>query len=182
LLVTLALFGGSGCGSKSLVSGDGGNKTSGPDGPLADLGAGDPAACGCQVEGSTLTISMECYCKQYDCTQSPFSLYCSDVSIGVGCGILEVTQLAIGGPEKWVYNDERTLIGVQLTTDDSVFTCPTDPKLQGYMLRAGTFPLDGGGLPFESCASVADCPCVDGKMACTALDAGTRTAPDAATP
>ena len=184
MLVALALVvGGSGCGSQSLVSRDDGNKTPGDDGPVTGVDAIDPAACGCQVEGGTLTISMPCYCKQHDCTQSPFTLYCSDVRLGIGCGIVEVSLETIGGPEKLVYNDERTLIGVQLATDDGVFTCPTDPSLQGFVLRAGSFPLeDGGGPPFESCASVTDCPCVDGKMACPAMDAGASTARDAALP
>ena len=125
---------------------------------------------------------MACYCKQYDCTQSPFTLDCSDVSLGIGCGIVEVSLDTIGGLEKWAYNDEWTLIGAQLATEEGVFTCPTDPGLQGSVLRAGTFPLeDGGGLPFESCASVTDCPCVDGKMACPAMDAGSSTSQDAAT-
>lgn len=182
LLVTLALVVGSSCNNESLVAKDGGNKGPGPDGSVSGVDAIDAAACGCQVEGGTLTISMACYCKQYDCTQSPFTLYCSNVSIGIGCGIVEVSLQTIGGLEKWAYNDERTLIGVQLATDDGMFTCPTDPRLQGYVLRAGGFPLDGGGLPFESCASVTDCPCVDGKMACPAFDAGSSTARDAQTP
>jgi hypothetical protein len=181
LLVIWVLVAGSSCSNESLVARDGGNKMPGPDGSVPDVGASDPAACGCHVDGTTLTISMACYCKQYDCTQSPWTLSCSDVSYGIGCGILEVSLQTVGGPEKWVYNDERSLIGVQLATDDSVFTCPTDPSLQGFVLRAGGFPLDGGGLQFESCASVTDCPCVDGKIgSCPAVDGGTATAADAA--
>lgn len=171
LLVALALVGGSGCSKESLVARDGG------------IDAIDPAACGCQVHGSVLTISMACYCKQYDCTQSPFSLTCSDVSYGIGCGIMEVSTDTIGGPEKWVYNDERTLIGVQLATDDGVFTCPTDPSLQGYSLQAGAFPFEDGGVWFAGCTSVTNCPCVDGKIgSCLSVDAGTSTAADAAAP
>jgi hypothetical protein len=172
----------SSCGSDSLASRDGGHQSPGPDGATG-VDAIDPAACGCQVEGATLTISMACYCKQYDCTQSPFTLDCSDVSLGIGCGIVEVSLDTIGGLEKWAYNDEWTLIGAQLATEEGVFTCPTDPGLQGSVLRAGTFPLeDGSALPFESCASVTDCPCVDGRMACPGMDAGASTARDAAAP
>ena len=190
LLVAWALLGVAGCSGKSLVAGDGGNKTAGPDGSVTGIGATDPAACGCQVAGDTLTISMACYCKQYDCTQSPWTLFCTDVSYEIGCGIMQVSLNTVGGPEKWVYNDERTLIGAQLATDAGVFTCPTDPSLQGSVLRAGGFPLDDGGLSLDdgglslySCGSVTSCPCVDGKIvSCPAFDAGTSTAADAATP
>ena len=172
LLVTFVLVGVAGCKGDALASRDGGNKTT------------DPAACGCQVAGNTLTISMSCYCAQYDCTQSPFSLYCSDVSLGVGCGIVEVSAQTSGGLERWAYNDERTLIGAQLASDTADFTCPTDPSLHGSLLLAGGFPLEDAGLqlPFAPCASVTTCPCVDGKMSCPAFDASTSTAPDAATP
>ncbi len=181
LLVTLGLVGVSACSSQSLVASDGGKKDPGPDGSVTGIGASDPAACGCQVDGNTLTISMSCYCKQYDCTQSPSSLACSDVSYGIGCGILEVSLPTVGGLEKWVYNDERSLIGVQLATDEGVFTCPTDPSLKGSVLQAGGFPLDdggvSGGLSIESCTSVTICPCVDGKIgSCPAVDAGTSDA------
>jgi hypothetical protein len=169
LLVTLVLVGVAGCKSDSLAARDGGNETT------------DPAACECQVAGNTLTISMSCYCAQYDCTQSPFSLYCSEVSLGIGCGIVEVSAQTAGGLERWAYNDERTLVGVQLASDTADFTCPTDPSLHGYVLRAGGFPLEDGGLPFQSCGSVTTCPCVDGKMNCPAFDAGSSSA-DAATP
>ena len=182
LLAPLALIGVSACSSHSLVAGDGGNQSAGPDGSVTDVGRADPAACGCQVAGNTLTISMACYCAEHDCTQSPFALYCSDVSLGIGCGVVEVSAQPAGGLEQWAYNDERTLIGVQLASDTADFTCPTAPSLHGHVLRAGEFPLEDGGLPFESCASVTICPCVDGKMSCPAVDAGTSSAPDAATP
>ena len=183
LLVALALLGVSACSNQSLVAGDGGPKTAGPDGSVTGIGASDPAACGCQVAGDTLTISMACYCAHYDCTQSPWTLSCSDVTYGVGCGILQVSLQTVGGLEEWVYNDERSLIGVQLANDEGVFTCPTDPSLQGYVLRAGGFPLDDGGLSIDSCTSVTICPCVDGKIgSCPAFDAGTSTVADAATP
>jgi hypothetical protein len=125
---------------------------------------------------------MNCYCAQYDCTQSPFTLYCSDVSLGIGCGIVEVSAQTAGGLERWAYNDERTLIGVQLASDTADFTCPTAPSLRGSVLRAGGFPLEDGGLPFDNCGSVTNCPCVDGKMNCPAFDGGSSSAPDAATP
>jgi hypothetical protein len=183
LLVTLALVGVSACNNESLVAKDGGDKTAAPDGSVTGIGASDPAACGCQVEGNTLTISMDCYCKQYDCTQSPWSLSCSDVGYGIGCGIVEVSAQTVGGLERWAYNDERSLVGVQLATDDGVFTCPTDPSLQGYVLRAGGFPLEEGGFWFDGCTSVTHCPCVDSKISsCPTLDAGTSTVLDAATP
>ena len=172
LLVTLVLVGVAGCKGDSLAARDGGNKTPGP----------DATDCGCQISDHTLTISMACYCAQYDCTQSLWSLSCTDVSYGVGCGIVEVSAQTIGGLEKWVYNDERTLIGVQLATDDGVFTCPTDPSLQGYVLRAGSFPLEDGGVWFNGCTSITSCPCVDGTQSCPQVDAGSSTAPDAATP
>ena len=183
LLAALAFVGVSACNSDSLVAKDGGGKPAGPDGSVAGIDASDPAACGCQVDGNTLTISMACYCAQYDCTKSPFSQWCSDVSYGIGCGIIEVALQSVGGPERWAYNDERTLIGVQLATDEGVFTCPTDPSLQGSVLRAGVFPLEEGGVWFDGCASVTTCPCVDGTVSsCPTIDAGASTVPDAARP
>ena len=183
LLVGLAWLGVPACSNRSLVAGDGGHKTAGPDGSVTGIGASDPAACGCQVAGDTLTISIACYCAQYDCTQSPWTLSCSDVTYGLGCGILQVSLQTVGGLEEWVYNDERSLIGVQLANDEGVFTCPTDPSLQGYVLRAGAFPLDDGDLSVAGCSSVTICPCVDGKIgSCPAFDAGTSAVSDAATP
>jgi len=181
LLVALLLVGVSACSSQSLVAADGGKKTPGPDGPVTGIGASDPAACGCQVDGNTLTISMDCYCKKYDCTQSPWTLFCTDVTYGIGCGIMQVSLNTVGGLERWIYNDERTLIGAQLATDAGLFTCPTDPSLQGNVVRAGGFPLDDGGLSVDSCSSVTSCPCVDGKVgSCPAFDASSSTAADAA--
>jgi hypothetical protein len=101
----------------------------------------------------------------------------SDVSLAIGCGIVEVSAQTIGRLERWAYNDERTLIGVQLGSDTADFTCLTDPSLHGSVLRAGGFPLEDGGLPSYSCGSVTNCPCVDGKMNCPAFDASTSAAP-----
>ncbi len=162
LLATLALLGISACGSQSLVAGDGGKKTPGPDGSATGIGASDPAACGCQVDGYTLTISWDCYCKQYDCTRTQlFVDQCSGSSTlwTYGCGFRELSAQTIGGPEAWVYTDAGQLIGAQLGTDTGDFTCPTDPSLHGYALRAGKFPLD-------TCEAQIPCPCVDGGASC----------------
>ena len=181
LLVTLALAAGSGCSGQPLGSGDGGKKTSTPDGSVADIGPGDPAACGCHVDGYTLTISWECYCKQYDCASfRPPVVYCStpEAHWEQGCGYRELSIQTVGGPEAWVYTEAGQLIGAQLATDDGIFSCPTDPGLQGFVVRAGKFPL-------ETCEAQTPCPCVDGGASCrTPLppDGGTPPlpAPDAA--
>jgi hypothetical protein len=142
LLVTLALVGVAGCSSKSLVAQDGGNKTPAPDGSFTGGDASDPAACGCQVDDqSVLTISWECYCKQYDCTRPlpPSGADCSadDFIWMSGCGFRGLSILTVGGPEAWVYTDAGQLIGAQLGSDTGEFTCPTAPSLHGYALRAG---------------------------------------------
>jgi hypothetical protein len=179
--MTLALVGGAGCSNESLVARDGGNKPAGPDGSVTGIGASDPAACGCQVDSGILTISWECYCKQYDCTKVElFVDRCSGNSTlwTYGCGFHELSVQTIGGLERWVYTDADQLIGAQLGTDTADFTCPTAPSLHGYALRAGKFPLD-------TCEAQAPCPCVDGGASCpTPLrpDGGAPSlpAPDAA--
>jgi hypothetical protein len=175
LLVSLALTGVSGCSNESLVAGDGGSKTPPPDGSamVTGIGAADPAACGCQVDGYTLTISWDCFCAQHDCTQPTATISCTGIG-GVwsyGCGFQEYSVPTFNS--RWVYTDAGQLIGVQLATDDGVLTCPTDPSLQGYVLRAGKFPLD-------SCEAQTACPCLDGGESCptpAALDGGTRPPP-----
>jgi hypothetical protein len=182
LLVSLALVGVAGCNGKSLVVPDGGNKTPGPDGSLTGIGASDPAACGCELgTDSTLTISWDCYCKQYDCTVTqPFADHCSGATSTLwtqGCGFREISVLTIGGLEQWVYTDAGQLIGAQLGTDTGEYTCPTDPSLHGYVLRAGKFPLD-------TCEAQTPCPCMDGGASCptpSVPDGGTPPAIDAAT-
>jgi hypothetical protein len=173
LFVTLALIGGSGCSGESLVSPDGGKQTSPPDGSVADVSPGDPAACGCHADGYTLTISWDCYCKQYDCTViQPFADQCSGSSTlwTHGCGFYELSVQTVGGLERWVYTNAGQLIGAQLGTDDGIFTCPTDPSLQGFVLRAGQFPL-------QNCEAETPCPCVDGGASCR-----TPFSPDGGTP
>jgi hypothetical protein len=165
LLVTLASVAGSGCSGESLVSRDAGKQTSPPDGSVADVGPGDPAACGCHVDSGMLTISWECYCKQYDCNQVDlFADRCSGNSSTLwtyGCGFRQLSIFTIGGLEEWVYTEGGQLIGAQLGTDTGDFTCPTDPTLHGYALRAGKFPLD-------TCEAQTPCPCVDGGVSCPA--------------
>jgi hypothetical protein len=173
LFVTLSLIADSGCSGESLVSPDGGKKTSPPDGSVADVIPGDPAACGCHVDSGTLTISWECYCKQYDCTvPQPFADRCSGSSTlwTHGCGFYELSVQTIGGLERWVYTNAGQLIGAQLGTDTADFTCPTDRSLHGYVLRAGQFPL-------QNCEAQAPCPCVDGGASCR-----TPFSPDGGTP
>jgi len=178
LLVTLSV-GISGCTSESLVTGDGGGKKAAPpDGSVTGIDA-DPAACGCQVDGyySTLTISWDCYCAQYDCTQRASTISCSGIGSqwNYGCGFQALSAETVGGFERWVYTDAGQLIGVQLATDDGVFTCPTDPGLHGYVLRAGVFPI-------ETCEAQTACPCPDGVVSCPTApspDGGTLPPPPA---
>jgi hypothetical protein len=175
LLASLAWVGVSGCSDKSLVAGNGDSKTPPPDGSaiVMGIGAADPSACGCQVDGYTLTISWDCFCAQHDCTQPAATISCTGIG-GVwsyGCGFQEYSVSMYNALS--VYTDAGQLIGVQLATDDGLFTCPGDPSLQGYVLRAGKFPLD-------TCEAQTACPCLDGGVSCPttpALDGGTRPPP-----
>jgi len=170
LIVALASLGLSGCGNESLAGG--GKKL--PDGSVAGIDA-DPAACGCQVDGYTLTISWDCYCATHDCTRPPAATSCSEVAgtWAEGCGFQALSVETIGGLEEWVYTNAGQLIGVQLASDVGTFTCPTDARLQGYLLRAGKLALD-------TCEGQTPCPCLDGGVSCSTpprRDSGTLAPP-----
>ena len=149
LFLTLGLLGVAGCSSESLRAGN--------DGGVDQAIVGDPAACGCQLDGYTLTISWSCFCAKHDCAPQ-YNVPCTgSAQLTTGCGLRQITVQTIGGPERWVYDQSGTLVGEQLGTDDSEFLCPTDPSMIGFVLRAGQFP--------DSCDSAL-------TTACTA-DAGT---------
>jgi hypothetical protein len=131
VLATLGLVGVAGCSSESLRAGDGGG-----DHPVT----GDPAACGCQVDGPNLTISWSCFCAQHDCSSQPRVQCTGSGRVTSGCGLVDISLETIGGPEQWVYDDSGNLVGEQLATDDGQFACPTDPSMVGFTLRAGQFP------------------------------------------
>jgi hypothetical protein len=129
-----------GCASESLKPGiDGGPPgTPATDGGAPDRPPADPAACGCQASGYTLTISWDCFCKQYNCASAPpASCMPGNSQLAHGCGYEMFSVSTIGGIEKWVYDSSGQLVGEQLGTDDGIFTCPTDPSLQGFRLQAG---------------------------------------------
>jgi hypothetical protein len=132
-----------GCASDSLkATRDGGppGTTTGTDG-APDRPPADAATCGCQVSGYTLTISWDCYCKQYNCTGAPQQTCPVMGQWARGCNYQKFSVSTVGGPESWVYDGTGQMVGAQLGTDDGIFTCPTDPSLQGFRLQAG-YQLD----------------------------------------
>ncbi|HEX3901661.1 MAG TPA: hypothetical protein VH853_02355 [Polyangia bacterium] len=154
--VTLALVGVGGCSGDSLKSGDAG----------ADHLVADPAACGCQSDGTTLTISFDCFCAHHDCTQ-PYPTNCSlggDEVVTTGCGLVEYSVGTVGGPSRSVFDQSGHLVGVQEGTDTALLTCPTDPSVQGYILRAGEFA--------DTCLGATTCACSADGGACVPTDAG----------
>ena len=149
-----------GCSSESLKSGDGG----------ADHPVADPAACGCQSDGTTLTISFDCFCAHHDCTQ-PYPADCSLGSglgtpevVTTGCGLVEYSIETIGGPSRSVFDQSGHLVGIQGRTDTGPLTCPTDPSVQGYILRSGQFA--------DTRPSATTCVCGGDGGACVQSDAG----------
>jgi hypothetical protein len=173
LLVTLALglAAAAGCTSeplKSKGSADGSTTLVGDDGGAPDQVVHDPAACGCSVNGYTLTISWDCFCKDHDCTQGLASQICPPYGQGQwerGCNYQKYSVFTIGGLEWWLYDGGGQLVGVHEATDDGFFTCPTDPTLQGFSLEAGqTFPA--------TCESATTCQCDADAGTCDPTDAG----------
>ncbi len=155
LFITVGLPAIAGCSSESLARAEGG---------APDRAVGDPAACGCQLEGYTLTISWSCFCASHDCAPQ-YNVQCSPgVQQIEGCGLVAYTVETIGGPEMWVYDGSGTLVGEQLGTDDGEFVCPTDPGLIGFQLRAGKFP--------DTCDSATTCTCNPDGGGCEPPDAG----------
>jgi hypothetical protein len=155
--LVLVLIGATGCG-KSLETPDGGGDPGAPN---------DPAACGCVVDGYALTMSWDCFCKQYDCTGSNVPKGCgfgTYSQITTGCGLQELSIETIGGPERWVYDSSGNLVGEQLGTDAGQFSCPTAPNLVGFSVRAGQFP--------DGCLSAVTCQCNADAGTCDATDAG----------
>jgi hypothetical protein len=153
------LLGATGC-SKSLQSPDGGRGV--------DTGTpADPAACGCVLDGYTLTMSWACFCKQFDCTHPVTPVSCGyglREQLTTGCGLSEVSLQTVGGPERWVYDATGTLVGEQLGTDDGEFLCPTDPSMIGFSVRGGQFP--------DGCLSAVTCQCNADGGTCDPTDAG----------
>ena len=155
LFTTLVLVGALGC-SRSLESADGG----------IDRAISDPAACGCSVSNYALTMSWDCFCKQYDCsaTQPPSSCASSGGQWTKGCGLSEYSVQTPGGPYRSVYDANGSLVGREFGTDDGQFSCPTDPTMIGYRVRAGQFP--------DSCAGAVTCQCNADGGSCDPTDAG----------
>jgi hypothetical protein len=155
LLSLAALVGAAGCSSESLQSKDAGR----------DRGLdADPAACGCAVVGYTLTMSWDCYCQQYNCSTTTIPSCWGSGQWTKGCGLSEFSIETIGGPERWVFDSSGALVGAQQGTDAGSFSCPTDPSLQGYSVRAGQFP--------DTCDSAVTCQCSPDGGACEPTDAG----------
>jgi hypothetical protein len=138
-LVGLAALG---CASESLKpTGDGSVPTTGNDGGAPDRSPPDPAACGCQLSDYTLTISWSCFCKQYNCA-SMMQAECPLIGQWErGCNYQKYSIYTVGGVESWTYDDTGQTVGAQLGTDDGIFSCPTDPSMQGFVLKAG-YQLD----------------------------------------
>jgi hypothetical protein len=154
LFSTLLLVGAMGC-SKSLESADG----------SLDHGTiSDPAACGCQIVGYSLTMSWDCFCKNYDCSGDQPQSCSSREQWTKGCGLSERSIETLGGPSRWVYDANGNLVGEQFGTDDGQFSCPTDPTMIGYSVRAGQFP--------DSCDGAVTCQCSADGGSCDPTDAG----------
>lgn len=149
-----------GCGGRALEPGPDG----GSDGPA------DAAACGCGLEADaglspTLTMSWDCYCATFGCERGPGSAVCAAGHFFSACGLEFFTIETAGGPETWVFDASGALVGAELGSDSSEYSCPSDPSVRSYRLRAGRFPD-------PSCAMV-ECPCADGGAACGLADGGT---------
>ena len=154
LLSTLVLVGAAGC-SKSLESADG----------SVDHGTiSDPAACGCQVVDYGLIMSWDCYCKHHDCGgRQP--VFCPPGGQWTkGCGLSEYSVQTIGGPSRTVYDANGNLVGAQYGSDDATFSCPTDPTMSGFFVRAGQFA--------DTCDDAVTCQCSTDGGSCDPTDAG----------
>jgi hypothetical protein len=138
-------------------------------GPGPDGGSDGPVACGCQLEGDagavqTLTMSWDCYCGTFACPSASSFAVCSPGHFFTACGLEVFTTDTPGGPERWVFDASGAMVGVELASDSSDYTCPSDPRVRSLRLRAGHFPD-------PSCPMV-ECPCVDGGAACGPEDGG----------
>ena len=153
--LTLSFIGAAGC-SKSLESAD----------AAVDHGiVANPAACGCQIVGYNLTMSWDCFCKQYNCTGQPPVPACSGRGQWTsGCGLQEFSIETIGGPSRMAYDSSGTLVGEEFGTDDGQFSCPTDPSMIGYSVRAGQFA--------DMCYDAVTCACSADGGSCDPTDAG----------
>jgi hypothetical protein len=154
LLVTLLFAGLAGCHSDSLVP----PLPASTDGAV-DRTVFDAAACGCEVVDGKLTISWDCYVATYG-GQQALVPYCNGTAgeWTIGCGLEVYAISTVGGPEAWVYDQNGSLVGILLGTDDGYFSCPSDPSLQGFALQAGVAP--------NGCEAAYTCPCVDSILGC----------------
>jgi hypothetical protein len=178
-LMTLALVLASACSSTPLVS-DGGRK--GPfdepfDGPHAQSDGGvdapplplDAGDCHCLLGSDhILRMSWACLCANYgDLCSSDEGQFCdSNVGWTKGCGLDVYSGYTIGGIDEWVFDHQSgAVVGIQFVSEDSVFTCPTDPNQQSSEVAAGTFPD-------PTCVGAAACGCTDAGPPCPQPDSG----------
>jgi hypothetical protein len=154
LFSTLMLIGAVGC-SRSLESADSG----------VDHGTiSDPAACGCQIVDYGLVMSWDCFSKNNDRGVVPLSSCSPGGQWTKGCGLSEYSIETIGGPMRWVFDANAKLVGEQYGSDDATFSCPTDPTMSGFFVRAGLFA--------DSCDSAVTCQCSADGGSCDPTDAG----------
>jgi hypothetical protein len=155
LTLTLMSVGAAGC-SKSLESADAG----------VDHGVvADPAACGCEIVGYNLTMSWDCFCKQYNCAvQQPVPSCTGRGGWTRGCGLAEFSIGTVSGPTRMVFDASGTLVGEEFGTDDGQFSCPTDPSMIAYSVRAGQFP--------DTCGDAGTCQCSGDGGGCDPTDGG----------
>lgn len=164
-------FGLLGCGSTSFsTASDGGQDRSSADRP-ADAVPTDAAACQCELDNDGgigfggLRISWACYGATYG--GGTRGNFCGIGTWTSACGLDVHAAGSFGGPEKWAYDSSGTLVGVQLSSEPSVFVCPSDPSnasLQSSFLVSGQFPD-------ASCPTIP-CSCGDGGLTCPPPDAG----------
>ena len=115
-----------------------------------------PPSCGCQSDGGVMTMSWECFCREYGCDQRPITT----------CSTLQQAELVCGQrvddvyPPKriTVFDDAGVAIGGEVHTDLSDLVCPDDASIHGSVARAGS-------VPAPECAKVV-CDCIDGGVVC----------------
>jgi hypothetical protein len=164
-----------GCGSVLAepdggAGGQGGSQAdSGPDRPIDTApdatpdGIVDAAACDCNVEDFTLTMSWACFCAKFGCAESQPSCLANRTWYP-GCGLTVDTLDTVAGPNIAVWDANGVLVGGQYTSDTSYYQCPSDPSLQAGRVRAGRFP--------DASCPGAPCTCAEGQTTCAQPDAG----------
>ena len=144
---------GIGGGTAGGIGVTGGGVTTTGGGTAADSGVGP---CNCSVEGTTLTMSWECYRATYLYDRGLNATCSNYIGSSMACGL---TVIEFYGPRTTVVRDDTgAAVGGESYTDLSDYKCPDDASLHAGIARGGVFP-DAG------CSSTA-CSCADGGVNC----------------